>query len=60
MVWFGRFTKAMLNRGYTQSQGDHTLFIKMSAEGETTALIVCVDDFIVTGDDNEEKTGLKA
>ncbi|KAL0386245.1 UNVERIFIED_CONTAM: Retrovirus-related Pol polyprotein from transposon TNT 1-94 [Sesamum radiatum] len=30
-AWFGRFTKTMLAMGYTQSQGDHTLFAKHSA-----------------------------
>ena len=58
-AWFGRFTKSMLDRGYSQSQGDHTLFIKLSSIGRVTILIVYVDDIIVTGDDNEEMLGLK-
>lgn len=57
-AWFGRFTKAMLGMGYKQSQGDHTLFIIDSAAGGVTALIVYVDDIIVTGDDPVEKDSL--
>ena len=45
--------------GYKQSQGDHTLFIKHSAAGGVTALIVYVDDIIVTGNDPLEKESLK-
>ena len=54
-AWFGRFTRAMLAMGYKQSQGDHTLFIKHSPSGGVTALLVYVDDIIVTGDDVKEK-----
>ncbi|RVW35276.1 Retrovirus-related Pol polyprotein from transposon RE1 [Vitis vinifera] len=44
---------------YKQSQGDHTLFIKHSALGGVTALLVYVDDIIVTGNDEREKHELK-
>ena len=43
----------MLNMRYKQSQSDHTLFAKHSASGGVTALLVYVDDIIVTGDDLE-------
>lgn len=58
-AWFGRFAKVMLNLGYKQSQGDHTLFVKHSALGGVTALLVYVDDIIVTGDDLEGMGNLK-
>lgn len=58
-AWFGRFSRVMRASGYKQSQGDHTLFIKHSARGRVTALLVYVDDIIVTGDDDEEKQQLK-
>lgn len=58
-AWFGRFTKVMKGMGYQQSQGDHTLFIKHSAAGGVTALIVYVDDIIVTGNDPLEKDSLQ-
>lgn len=32
-----------------QSQGDHTFFIKHTGSGGITALLVYVDDLIVTG-----------
>ena len=49
----------MIANGYKQSQGDHTFFIKHSISGRVTALIVYVDDIIVTGNDAKEKNTLK-
>ena len=54
-AWFGRFSKVMKEFGYKQSQGDHTLFIKHSAAGGVTVLLVYVNDIIVTGNDEREK-----
>ncbi|RDX92279.1 hypothetical protein CR513_25617, partial [Mucuna pruriens] len=45
-VWFERFT---------QSQGDHTLFIKHSLDDNLTLLLVYVDDMIIAGDDEIKK-----
>lgn len=45
--------------GYRQSQGDHTLFIKHSDKGGVTAVLVYVDDIIVTGNDDKESQELK-
>ena len=45
--------------GYEQSQSDHTLFIKYSKTKGVTALLVYVDDIIVTGNDEKEKQSLK-
>ena len=53
-TWFGRFTKSMVQKGYHQSQGDHTLFFKHSPLGMVTILIVYVDDIIITGHNLEE------
>ncbi|CAA7388275.1 unnamed protein product [Spirodela intermedia] len=39
---------------YIQSNGYHTLFIKHGDRNKVTALIVYVDDIIITGDDTEE------
>lgn len=49
----------MLDRGYSQSQGNHTLFIKLSSIEKVTGLIVYVDDIIVIGDDHEGILELK-
>ena len=54
-----RFAKVMKESGYKQSQGDHALFIKHSAVGGVTALLVYVDDIIVTGNDEREKHEVK-
>jgi hypothetical protein len=58
-AWFERFCRAMQRFGYKQSQVDHTLFIKHSFQGKVTALIVYVDDIILTGNDDREMQNLK-
>ena len=57
--WFGRSAKVMIANGYKQSQGDDTLFIKHSGSRVIKALIVFVDDIIVTGKDEKEKNTWK-
>ena len=57
-AWFGKFSKSMKVFGYKQCNSDHTLFIKHQA-GRMTALIVYVDDMVVTGDDPEEMEALQ-
>jgi len=52
-AWFGRFSTIMRRYGYIQSNADHTLFLKHK-HGKVTALIVYVDDMIITRDDTEE------
>ncbi|XP_022857173.1 uncharacterized protein LOC111378236 [Olea europaea var. sylvestris] len=49
----------MLTNGYKQSQRDHKLFIKHSKIGGVTALLVYVDDIIVTGNEEQKKEDLK-
>ena len=56
--WFERFTKVMLALGFKQSQEDHTLFIKHFDSLGVMALLVYVDDIIVTGNDPKEKEAL--
>ena len=58
-AWFERFSTAVMRVGYTQSQADHTLFIKRY-QNRTTALIVYVDDIVMTGDDPEEIQRMKS
>ena len=57
-AWFGRFTNFMKSIGYKQSNSDHTLFLKTKG-GEVTALIVYVDDMIVTGNNPGEQKALQ-
>ena len=58
-AWFGIFTKVMKEFGYKQSQGDHTLFIRHSAIVGVIALLVYVDDIIMTGNDEKDKHEVK-
>ena len=58
-AWFGRFAKVMKDFEYKQSQGDHTLFIKHSFVRGVTALLVYVDNIIVTRNDEREKHDMK-
>ena len=57
-AWFGRFTKSMIDFGYHQSNSDHTLFLKRKQD-KIMALIVYVDDMVVTGNDLEERKNLQ-
>ncbi|CAL8999957.1 unnamed protein product [Prunus brigantina] len=57
-AWFGKFAASMKKFGYVQSNSDHTLFLKRH-KGKLTALIIYVDDMIVTGDDQAEMQNLQ-
>ena len=57
-AWFGRFTKFMRSFGYHQSNSNHTLFLKKQ-HGKINALIVYVDDMVVTGNDPDERKALQ-
>ncbi|CAL2262844.1 unnamed protein product [Prunus armeniaca] len=46
-AWFGRFTMAMKNNGFKQSNSDHILFLKHH-KGNGTALLIYVDDMFIT------------
>jgi hypothetical protein len=52
-AWFDRFRKAICSMGYSQCNGDHTLFYRHSKQC-ITILAIYVDDIIITGDDVEE------
>ena len=56
MVWQVEFGNE--EYGFQQSNSDHTLFLKHRV-GKITALIVYVDDMIITGDDVEEISRLQ-
>ena len=48
----------MTKYGFGQYNSDHTLFLKHQ-NGKLTALIIYVDDMIITGDDEEEIVNLQ-
>jgi hypothetical protein len=58
-AWFERSSRAMQRFDYKQSQADHTFFIKHSSQGKVTALIVYVDDIVLTSNDHGEMQNLK-
>lgn len=58
-AWFGQFAKVMTAMRYKQSQADHTFFVKHSASGGVTTLLVYVDDIVVTGNDLEGREALR-
>ena len=58
-TWFNRLTKVVKKYGFIQCQEDHTIFVKHSKEGKMTMFIVCVDDIIITEDDEDEIGNLK-
>lgn len=47
---FEKFTHLIVKLKYYRSQGNHTLFIKHTDQSKVTALIVYVDDIIVSED----------
>ncbi|WVZ55981.1 hypothetical protein U9M48_006573 [Paspalum notatum var. saurae] len=57
-AWFDRFRRAVCDMGYTQCNGDHTVFYKHRGM-YITIMAVYVDDIVITGDDVEEIKYLK-
>lgn len=58
-AWLGRFAKVIKDSKHEQNQGNHTFFIKHSSVGELTALLMYVDDILVTRNDEIERHKLK-
>jgi hypothetical protein len=57
-AWFDRFRQAVCDMGYSQCNGDHTVFYKHRGSC-ITILDVYVDDIVITGDDEKEIKSLK-
>lgn len=56
--WNHKLTSTLLTLVYTQSQTDHSLFVKASSSN-ITALRVYVDDLVLAGTDMTEITRVK-
>ncbi|CAL1358383.1 unnamed protein product [Linum trigynum] len=56
--WFLKLTSTLISLGYTQSKSDHSLFIK-NKSASYTALLVYVDDIVLTGNDMSEINRVK-
>ncbi|KAA0046348.1 reverse transcriptase [Cucumis melo var. makuwa] len=59
-AWFDRFTTFVKSQWYSQRHSDHTLFTKVSKIEKIVVLIVCVDDIVLTGDDQAEINQLRS
>ena len=58
-AWFERFALVVKAAGFTPSDHDPALFVHVSKHGRTL-LLLYVDDMLITGDDNEYITFVKA
>ncbi|CAL1375374.1 unnamed protein product [Linum trigynum] len=50
-AWFEKFHATILHAGLVQSENDPSLFLRSTSRG-ITALLIYVDDMVVTGDDS--------
>jgi len=57
--WYAKLTQVLYSRGYKHSSNDYSLFYRKTA-GSNVFLGVYVDDILLTGDNEEEITALKA
>lgn len=57
--WFAKFSQALLTFGFIQSKCDNSLFY-IHTSSSFTALLVYVDDIILTGSSSSEITTVKA
>ncbi|WVY93987.1 hypothetical protein V8G54_033075 [Vigna mungo] len=56
--WNSKLTSALLSCGFSQSTADHSLFIRKTATS-FIALLVYVDDIVLTGDNMDDITTVK-
>ena len=56
--WFAKFSSTLLNFGFIQSKADYSLFTHTKGDS-FTALLVYVDDILLTGNDPRCITDLK-
>ncbi|CAL8999194.1 unnamed protein product [Prunus brigantina] len=57
--WFAKFTTAILSAGFQQSKADYSLFTRKSGTS-FTALLIYVDDIVITGNDVRAIDSLKS
>ncbi|XP_073119562.1 uncharacterized protein [Henckelia pumila] len=57
--WFHKFLSSITNFGFHQSQADHSLFTKVRGNS-FTAILLYVDDMIITGNSPEAIDNVKA
>ena len=52
--WYEKLSAVLVSSGYKQSQSDFSLFTKTKSDQSFTALLIYVDDMILTGNDAAE------
>ncbi|CAL2242392.1 unnamed protein product [Prunus armeniaca] len=57
--WFAKFTEAILAAGFIQSKADYSLFTRKVGKS-FTALLIYVDDILITGNDIDAINSLKS
>ena len=58
--WYEKLSTVLIASSYTQSQSDFSLFTKQSATGAFTAILIYIDDMILTGNDTQEIASVKS
>ena len=56
--WFFKFSQAIIDEGFTQSNADHSLFIKTNGDS-FIALLVYVDDIVIASNNDKSVENLK-
>ena len=56
--WFFKFSQAIIGEGFTQSNADHSLFVKTNGEN-FIALLVYVDDIVIASNNDKSVANLK-
>jgi hypothetical protein len=51
-AWYQRLSGCLMEKGFTKSEADHTLFTKKN-QGGIVVVLIYVDDIIITGSDAE-------
>ena len=57
--WYEKLSNVLLASGFMQSQADFSLFTKRKPDGSFTALLIYVDDMLLTGNDQDEIKSVK-
>ncbi|CAL8167682.1 unnamed protein product [Prunus armeniaca] len=57
--WYKKFDSFMIEHRYRRTTSDHCVFVKRFDDGEFIILLVCVDDMLIVGQNNDKISKLK-